>query len=76
MERTDYLKICQLHAVYEEQMHTLELVKAKDVVYKPAGYLLTFDRKGNAKHTAVLKDLKANSLTYCPLSDVERAKKY
>lgn len=47
------------------------LVKHADIVYYPKAYELSFDN-GRTQHTAVLGDLKANSVTYANLERVER----
>ena len=66
MERKRYLELCQKYAVGEDIS-----VKLKDTEYHPYRYELGFDDKGNSIHTAILKDLKANSLLYCGLEDVK-----
>lgn len=66
MERKRYLELCQKYAVGCDIM-----VKYKDTEYYPYRYELGFDDKGNSIHTAILKDLKANSLLYCWLKDVK-----
>ena len=65
MERKRYLELCQKYAVGEDIR-----VKLKDTAYHPYRYELGFDSSGNSIHTAILKDLKANSLLYCRLEDV------
>lgn len=77
MERLEYLKKCQKCAVLKEfgqikQNVPNELkVTANDIVYYPVAYELRFDKQGNPIHTAVLHDLKARSVTYCPLEGVK-----
>ena len=66
MERKRYLELCQKYAVGCDVR-----VKYKDAEYHPCRYELGFDDKGNVKHTAILKDIKANSLLYCRLEDVK-----
>ena len=41
------------------------------IAYYPVSYELSFDDKGNSIHTAILKDLKANSLLYCELENIK-----
>ena len=66
MERKRYLELCQKYAVSGNIM-----VKYKDTKYHPYRYELGFDSNGTSVHTAILKDLKANSLLYCRLEDVK-----
>ena len=66
MERKRYLELCQKYAVDGDTM-----VKYKDTEYHPYRYELGFDDKGSATHTAILKDLKANSLLHCRLERVK-----
>ena len=70
MERKQYLELCQKHAVGEDIM-----VKLKDTSCRPCRYELGFDSNGKSTHTAILKDLKANSLLYCKLEDVKKEQK-
>lgn len=39
--------------------------------YYPIGYELTFDNKGNAKHKAILHDLKASCIIYANLERIK-----
>ena len=66
MERKQYLELCQKYAVGEDIR-----VKYKDTEYRPYRYELGFDKQGNSTHTAILKDLKANSIIYVMLKDVK-----
>ncbi len=66
MERKRYLELCQKYAVGEDIR-----VKYKDQEYYPYRYELGFDNNGKSIHTAILKDIKANSLLYCRLEDVK-----
>lgn len=66
MERKQYLELCQKYAVGGDTR-----VKHKDTEYHPYRYELGFDKQGNSTHTAILKDLKANSLLHCRLEDVK-----
>lgn len=66
MERKRYLELCQKYAVGEDIR-----VKYKDAEYRPYRYELGFDDIGKSIHTAILKDLKANSLVDCWLEDVK-----
>ena len=66
MERRQYLELCQKYAVGCDIR-----VLYKDTQYRPYRYELGFDSSGKSIHTAILKDLKANSLLYCGLEDVK-----
>ena len=66
MERKRYLELCQKYAVGEDIR-----VKYKETEYHPYRYELGFDDKGNSIHTAILKDLKANSVIYVMLKDIK-----
>ena len=67
MERSKYLEFCRKNAVYSNSVK----VMANGVKLAPKAYLLSFDKQGAAIHTAILKDLKADSEIWCPLDDVE-----
>lgn len=66
MERKRYLELCQKYAVGCDVR-----VKYKDAEYHPYRYELGFDVSGKSIHTAILKDIKANSLLYCRLADIK-----
>ena len=66
MERKQYLELCQKYAIGCDVR-----VKYKDTEYHPYRYELGFDSSGKSVHTAILKDLKANSIVYVWLKDVE-----
>jgi hypothetical protein len=66
MERKQYLELCQKYAVGGDIR-----VKYKDTEYHPYRYELGFDDKGNSIHTAILKDLKANSVVYAMLKSIK-----
>ena len=42
------------------------------IKYYPVAYELSFDDKGNARHTAILHDLKANSIMNVDLGKVTK----
>ena len=66
MERKLYLELCQRKA-----MKGGVLVEYDGVAYQPYSYELKFQQDGKIKHTAILKEQKANSLVYCKLEDVK-----
>jgi hypothetical protein len=78
MDRNEYVKRCQTATVAIENRTTKEeltddiLVRYGDIKYIPSEYILTFDGKGNPKHTAVLKSLYSNSVQLVDLGRVEK----
>lgn len=66
MERKQYLELCQKYAVGGDIR-----VKYKDTEYHPYRYELGFDDKGNTIHTAILKDVNANSVLHTKLENVK-----
>ena len=80
MQRNDYLQVCQKVSVLKNGIIGIkENVpnELKDVCngikYYPVAYKLSFDDKGNVRHTAILHDLYANSITD---ADLEMVMKY
>lgn len=78
MNRTEYLQRCQFCARIPNKVFThKENLPADAVVvfegrrYYPLGYELTFAPTGETRHTAILHDIKGNSVTKVPLSAVE-----
>ena len=79
MDRTEFLKMCQkvsmlksgILGIKENVPDELKVVH-NSIIYYPVAYELSFD-KGQPKHTAILHDLQANSITKCNL---ERVVKY
>ena len=67
MERSKYLEFCRKNSV---KINSVK-VMVNGVKLAPKAYLLSFDKQGAAIHTAILKDLKADSEIWCPLDDVE-----
>lgn len=66
MERKLYLELCQRQAIKGGV-----LVEYSGIAYQPYSYELKFQPDGKIKHTAILKEPKANSLAYCRLEDVK-----
>ena len=66
MERKRYLELCQKYAVGGDIR-----VKYKDAEYHPYRYELGFDGSGKSIHTAILKDIKANSVVYAALENIK-----
>ena len=78
MQRNLYLQLCQKCSVLpsgicgiKENVPDELKVIYNGIAYYPVSYELSFDDKGNSIHTAILKDLKANSLLYCELENIE-----
>lgn len=78
MKRAEFLNMCQRVAVLpsgvfgiKQQVPQDLLVEFKGLNYYPDAYKLSFDKNGNAVHTAILHDLKANAVVYCDLNKVK-----
>lgn len=79
MDRKLYIELCQkvsvlkngICGIKENVPDELKVVH-NGVVYYPVAYELSFD-KGQPKHTAILHDLSANSVTH---ANLERVRKY
>ena len=77
--RNEYLDLCRKCAVLPRGQFGISLnvpdeykVVFNKIAYYPQGYELDFDVKGNARHTAILHDLKANSITRAPLMKIRK----
>ena len=66
MERKRYLELCQKYAVGCDIR-----VLYKNDEYHPYRYELGFDGSGKSIHTAILKDIKANSVVYAALENIK-----
>lgn len=82
MQRDIFLQLCQKVSVLKNGISGIKenvpdelKVIYNGIAYYPVSYELSFDDKGNVIHTAILKDLKANSLLYCRLEDVKECLK-
>lgn len=80
MDRTKFLQMAQKVAVLKNGICGIkenvpnELMVVHDcITYYPVAYQLSFDNKGNVRHTAILHDLKVNCITY---ADLKRVMKY
>ena len=68
MERTKYLKLCQLNAVYPKS----KKVKFDSDEYYPLKYILSYDKQGQATHTAQIQSVNAGQChLFVKLSEVE-----
>ena len=78
MQRTEYLELCQKVSVLKNGICGIKenvpdelKVIYNGISYYPVSYELSFDN-GKPTHTAVLHDLKANSITNADLGKVEK----
>ena len=79
MKRAEFLNMCQRVAVLPSGVLGIKqdvpqdlLVEFKGLNYYPDAYKLSFDKNGNAVHTAILHDLKTNSIVNCDLHKVKK----
>lgn len=80
MDRTVFLQMCQKVSVLKNGVCGIKenvpdelKVIYNGIAYYPVSYELSFDDKGNVRHTAILHDLNANSIMNVNL---ERVTKY
>ena len=78
MDRTEFLKMCQKCSVLKSEVCGIKENVPDDlkviyngIIYYPIAYELSF-KNGETQHTAILHDLKANSVTYAELSKVDK----
>lgn len=71
MDRTEYLNLCKKVSVSLPNIPNDCLVEYGGTTFYPQAYQLSFD-KGTTIHTAILHDLRANSVMRCPLEKVKR----
>lgn len=69
MDRTEYLNLCKKASILLPRIPADCIVTYNGIAYYPQAYELSFE-KGETKHIAILHDLKANSVTRCPLDAV------
>lgn len=79
MQRTEYLELCQKVSALKNGIFGIKenvpdelMVVYNGIKYYPVDYKLSFDDKGNVRHTAILHDLKANSITNADLGKVTK----
>ena len=76
MDRSKFLEMCRKVAVLPDGIGGVKKVppelhlKYKDMTFYPVGYKLTFTKDGKPLHTAILHDLKVNSIIECDLLKV------
>ena len=81
IDRTEFLQMCQrvsilksgICGIKENVPDELKVIH-NGIEYYPTAYKLSFD-KGQPVHTAILHDLKANSITNADLRNVKNIKK-
>ena len=80
VDRKLYLELCQKVSVLKNGICGIKenvpdelTIVYNGIKYYPVAYELSFDDKGNARHTAILHDLKANSVMN---ADLEKVTKY
>ena len=78
MDRNLYLQLCQRCSLFstgilkaKENVPDELKVIYKGIVYYPHAYEMSF-KNGETINTAILHDLKANSVTYAELSKVDK----
>ena len=67
MNRNDFLKLCQQNAKYPKSVK----VKSEGIIYYPYALKICFNNSGETLNLAILKDTKANSITYADVKEVE-----
>ena len=78
MDRKEFLEMCQRVAVLPSGSGGIKntppslWVKCQEIAFYPVGYKLTYTNEGKPSHTAILHDLKANSIIECDLSKVSK----
>lgn len=78
MDRTEFLEMCQRVAVLPDGIGGVKNIPPElrlnynGITFYPIGYKLSFTKDGKPSHTAILHDLKANSILECDLLKVEK----
>ena len=76
MDRAKFLEMCKRVAVLPNGVGGVKKtspelhLKFNGVAFYPVGYKLTFTKDGKPSHTAILHDLKTNSILECDLLKV------
>ena len=76
MDRAKYLEMCKRVAMLPKGIGGMKQIppelclKFNGMAFYPIGYTLTFADNGKPTHTAILHDLKANSIIQCDLLKV------
>ena len=78
MNRKEFLEMCRDVAVLPNGSGGIKdtpsslWLKCQNAAFYPVGYKLTYTKEGKPLHTAILHDLKANSIIECDLSKVSK----
>lgn len=79
MQRDIFLQLCQKVSVLKNGICGIKenvpdelTVVYNGIKYYPTAYELSFDDKGNVRHTVILHDMNANSVTHADLQRVSR----
>ena len=78
MDRTEFLEMCKSVAVLPDGIGGVKNIPPElhlnynGITFYPIGYKLSFTKDGKPSHTAILHDLKANSILECDLLKVEK----
>lgn len=79
VQRNIFLQMCQKVSVLKNGICGIKenvpdelTVVYNGIKYYPTAYELSFDDKGNVRHTVILHDMKANSVTHADLQRVSR----
>ena len=79
IERNEFLQMAQKVSMLKNGICGIKenvpdelMVVYNGIKYYPTAYELSFDDKGNVRHTAILHDLKANSIIYADLGKVTK----
>ena len=79
MDRNIFLRMCQKVSVLKNGVCGIKenvpdelMVVYNGIKYYPVAYELSFDDKGNVRHTAILHDLNANSIINADLRKVKK----
>ena len=67
MDRKNYLELCRKNAINPKSVK----VKSGGITYYPYALEIGFTDSGETLNSAVLKDTKANSITYADVKEVE-----
>ena len=79
IERNEFLQMAQKVSMLKSGICGIKenvpdelTVVYNGIKYYPTAYELSFDDKGNVRHTVILHDMKANSVTHADLQRVSR----
>ena len=81
MDRKEYLNLCRECAMMcDEGMYRMKVdvpeclhVVFQGCRYYPEGYQLSYNRDGSVVHTAIIHDLRANSICHVELAALTKA---